>query len=155
MAGPGDKTHSRLLMVGGLALVAFAGCSFLTTRPGTDPAFFSKLDSSSQSSVHGQFGQSPSFFTRQMTEAGASCGDGRRNGKTVRVVCVYAICLNGGANLSAWQMDVGKGTISRLKQAQYGEPGQGVCDHRKPDKLKDIQQAVVKEQILSAGEEVL
>ena len=151
----GKSSYVRSRTTASLALATLAGCSFLTTRPGTDPEFFGKLEEAGQNRLLGQLGQSPSAFTREMTERGASCGDGRRNGRTVRVVCAYAKCLNGGAWLNGWQMEVDRGTVSSLKLPYYGNPSEPICDHRNPEKLKEIQQTAVKEQILSAGEAFL
>jgi hypothetical protein len=87
-----------------------------------------------------------------MTERGASCADARKTGKTVRVVCVYSICRNGGAWSTAWQIDVRTGITSTPKGAGPIEIDQEDCAG---ERLKEIQQAAVKKLILAAGEEVL
>ncbi|RWN51097.1 hypothetical protein [Mesorhizobium sp.] len=146
--------RARSSLIAGIFLATLVGCSIETIRPGTDRDFFRNLDAADGSARLKQLSQSQSFFTREMTERGASCGDERNSGKTVRVVCVYSICHNGGAWSSAWQIDIRTGTISTPKGASPGALDQEDCAGD-PARLKDIQQAAVKKLILAAGEEVL
>jgi hypothetical protein len=52
-------------------------------------------------------------------------------------------------------MDVRSRAVSSLGYLKFGEPGESACDNRKPERLKNVQEAVVKQQIEAAGEKVL
>jgi hypothetical protein len=107
------------ILLAAIVLTAFAGCTTITGRSGTDGKFLLGLNNSEfeDADRYRSYRGDPNWLIGVLESKGATCGRGvavSSSQKQQNVQCYYVLCRNGGFDGYQWTVDSKTGALSSL-----------------------------------------